>query len=205
MGVLILWKRAPELAYALALIALLVAGAFYLQSYDAAQTTQPDLHPFSTGEGEVIVSGHVIREGLIRDSPYGGKQESVDLEADELATADQTSNARTGIRLTIFSRESDEAAVQQSGAESALPVYTYGERLRLAAKLRMPRNYGNPGALDLTGYLATQGIRLTGRPAPHRLRCCPVSKAATSASGERVRGAAFWLMSRRYGPANAEP
>ncbi len=161
-GVLFLWKRAPELAYTLALIALFAAGAFYLQAYDAAPNKQPDLHAFSTGEGEVIVTGHVVREGLIRDSPYGGKQESVDLATDELATADKTSHARTGIRLTIFSRESDEAAAEQSGAESALPVYTYGERLRLTAKLRMPRNYGNPGALDLTGYLATQGIHLTG-------------------------------------------
>jgi len=46
--------------------------------------------------------------------------------------------------------------------ESALPVYRYGERLRINAKLRAPRNYGNPGALDLVGYMASQCIRLTG-------------------------------------------
>ncbi len=159
---LTVWKRAPELAYPLALIAVFAAGAFYLQAFDAAQKTPPDLQAFETGEGEVTVTGHVMREGLLRDSPYGGKQESVDIEAEELATADHASNAHVGIRLTLFSRESDEAAAGQSGGESALPVYTYGERLRLPAKLRMPRNYGNPGALDLAGYLASQGIRLTG-------------------------------------------
>ena len=152
----------PRVGLSAALIALFAVGAFYLQAYDAAQTTPPDLHAFATGEGEVIVTGHVIREGLMRDSPYGGKQESVDLESEELATPDHTSNAHVGIRLTIYSRESDEAAAEQSGSESALRVYTYGERLRLPAKLRMPRNYGNPGALDLVGYLASQGIRLTG-------------------------------------------
>ena len=26
----------------------------------------------------------------------------------------------------------------------------------------MPRNYRNPGAMDMAGYLASQGIRLTG-------------------------------------------
>lgn len=161
-GLLLVWKRSPELAYPLSLIALFAAGAFYLQAFDAAQKTPPDLHAFSTGEGEVIVTGHIIREGLLRDSAYGGKQESVDLETEELATYDHTSNARVGLRLTIYSRESDEAAAEQGGSEPALPVYTYGERLRLAAKLRMPRNYGNPGALDLVGYLASQGIRLTG-------------------------------------------
>jgi hypothetical protein len=41
-------------------------------------------------------------------------------------------------------------------------VYTYGERLHFPAKLRAPRNYGNPGALDLSGYLASQDVRLTG-------------------------------------------
>ena len=161
-GVLLVWRRAPELAFPLALIALFGAGAFYLQAFDAGQKTTPDLQPFGSGEGEVIVTGHVLREGLVRPSPYGGKQESVDLESEELATADATSNAHVGLRLTIYSRESDEAEAEESGGESALPVYTYGERLRLPAKLRMPRNYGNPGALDLAGYLASQGIRLTG-------------------------------------------
>ena len=41
-------------------------------------------------------------------------------------------------------------------------MYTYGQRLHFIAKLRMPRNYRNPGAMDMAGYLASQGIRLTG-------------------------------------------
>ena len=41
-------------------------------------------------------------------------------------------------------------------------MYTYGQRLHLIAKLRLPRNYRNPGAMDMAGYLASQGIRLTG-------------------------------------------
>ncbi len=97
----------------------------------------------------------------MRDSPYGGKQESVDLESEELATANRTSSAHVGVRLTIYSRESEEIAAEQ-GSAGPLQVFTYGERLRLPAKLRMPRNYGDPGALDLVGYLASQGIRLTG-------------------------------------------
>ncbi len=162
VGALVLGRRCPALAYPLVLITIAAGGAFYLQAYDAAQSTPPDLHAFATGEGEVTITGRVLREGLVRDSPYGGKQESVDLEADELATDNRVSKAQVGIRLTIFSRESEEAAAEQTGGEPALPVYTYGERLRLAAKIRMPRNYGNPGALDLVGYLSSQGIRLTG-------------------------------------------
>ena len=172
-GVLLFWRRDAQLAYPLLLILIAALGAFYLQAYDAAQTTPPDLHAFATGEGEVIVAGHVIREGLVRDSPYGGKQESVDLESEELATPDHTSDARVGVRLTIYSRESEEAAADASGTESPLHVYTYGERARLTAKFRMPRNYGNPGALDLVGYLASQGIRLTGSAQASRVETLP--------------------------------
>jgi competence protein ComEC len=155
-------RKNAHFGFPLVLIEVSALGAFYLQAYDAAQITPPDLRAFATGERRVTITGHVIREGLIRDSPYGGKQESVDVESEEVATENRVRTAKVGVRLTIYSRESEEAAAEASGAESPLPVYTYGERLRLAAKLRVPRNYGNPGALDLVGYLASQGIRLTG-------------------------------------------
>lgn len=162
LATLIAQRQNLQLSYPFLLIALAACGAFYLQAYDAGQTTPPSVAAFGTGEGEVTVTGHVIREGLVRDSPYGGKQESVDIETEGLATADQTSRAQVGVRLTIYSKQSEEDDAEQKGSESPLRVYTYGERLRLAAKLRMPRNYGNPGAIDLVGYLASQGIRLTG-------------------------------------------
>ena len=141
---------------------LVPLGAFYLQVFDAAQITAPNLEAFSTGESTVEVIAHVTREGIVRDSPFGGKQESVDVETEELAAGDHLLSAPGGIRLTIYSKRADEDDAQAAGVDSPLPVYTYGKRLRLAAKLRAPRNYGNPGALDLVGYLASQGIRLTG-------------------------------------------
>jgi competence protein ComEC len=162
IGAVLLLKRNPQLACPCILVAISGLGAFYLQAFDAAQSAPPNLQAFATGEGETTVIGHVIREGLVRDSPFGGKQESVDIETDELSTADRTSHARIGIRLTIFSKQSEEATAEASGADSPVRVYTYGERLRFPAKLRLPRNYRNPGALDLVGYLASQGIRLTG-------------------------------------------
>ena len=172
-GMLLFWKRDGQLAYPLLLISTAALGAFYLQAYDAAKATLPDLHAFATGEGDVIVTGHVIREGLVREGPYGGKQESVDLESEELALPDRTSNAHAGIRLTIYSKESEEAAAEATGSESPLRVYTFGERVQIPAKLRMPRNYGNPGALDLVGYLASQGVRLTGSAQASRVEMLP--------------------------------
>ncbi|MBI3398157.1 MAG: DNA internalization-related competence protein ComEC/Rec2 [Deltaproteobacteria bacterium] len=38
----------------------------------------------------------------------------------------------------------------------------YGDRIRFIAKLRMPRNFGNPGEFDHAGNLAREGIYVTG-------------------------------------------
>jgi competence protein ComEC len=104
----------------------------------------------------------VIREGLVRDGSYGGKQESVDVRTERLQLDERVLETAVGIRLTIYSKQSEEDDAREAGAESSLRVYTYGHRLRFTAKLRMPRNYRNPGAMDMAGYLASQGIRLTG-------------------------------------------
>ncbi len=162
VGLTALYRRAPSLAFPLAVLAVVPLGALYLQVSDAAQVTPPNLEAFATGEGRVTVLAHVVREGIVRDSPFGGKQESLDVEAEELATGDHRLAAPVGIRLTIFSKRSDEEEAYESGVESPLRVYSYGERLHIEAKLRAPRNYGDPGAVDLVGYLASQGVRLTG-------------------------------------------
>jgi competence protein ComEC len=156
-------RRSPQLAFFFGLLAVMPLGSFYLQASDAAQPAiVENLQPFGTGQDEVEVTAHVVREGLIRDSPYGGKQESVDVDAEEMRLGDRVLQSPVGIRLSFYSKQSEEEAAGENGGESPLRVYTYGERLHLVAKLRMPRNYRNPGSMDLTGYLASQGIRLTG-------------------------------------------
>jgi competence protein ComEC len=156
-------KRSPQLAFFLGLIAMFPLGAFYLQAYDAAQTTINDnLQVFATGQTQVDITAHVFREGLIRDSRYGGRQESVDVESEELRLGDRVLHEPVGIRLTIYSKKLEEERATASGNEPALPIYGYGQKLHLFAKLRMPRNYRDPGAMDVIGYFASQGIRLTG-------------------------------------------
>ncbi len=163
LGAVLCHRRSPQMAFAWVLLAVVPLGGFYLQARDAAAPAiAENLQPFSTGDDPIDVTGHVIREGLVRDSPYGGKQESVDVTAERLQLGDQVLNANVGIRLTIYSKQTEEDEARQEGTESALRVYTYGQRLHLVAKLRMPRNYRNPGAMDMAGYLASQGIRLTG-------------------------------------------
>ena len=167
-------RRSPQLAFALALIAIVPLGGFYLQARDAAQPALADnLQPFATGENEVEVTAHVIREGLLRDSPYGGKQESVDVESESIRGDDRVLNEPVGIRLTVYSKKSEEAEAGDAGGESPLRVYRYGQRLHFIAKLRVPRNYRNPGAMDVAGYFALQGIRLTGSAHASKVEVLP--------------------------------
>jgi competence protein ComEC len=162
-GAVFFYRRSPQVGFALTLLAAVPLGGFYLQARDAAEPAiAENLQPFATGQDEVEVTGYVIREGLVRDGRYGGRQESVDVETEHLQNGDRTLDAAVGIRLTIYSKQSEEDEARDADGESPLRVYTYGQRLRLTTKLRMPRNYRNPGATDMAGYLASQGIRLTG-------------------------------------------
>ena len=163
VGAAFFYRRSPQIAFGLALLALIPLGGFYLQARDAAAPTiAENLQPFATGDDQVDVTAYVIREGLVRDSPYGGKQESVDVDAEQLQLGDRVLKAAVGIRLTIYTKQTEEDEARDEGTGSPLRVYTYGQRLHFIAKLRMPRNYRNPGAMDMAGYLASQGIRLTG-------------------------------------------
>jgi competence protein ComEC len=156
-------RRSPQIGFALALLAVVPLGGFYLQARDAAEPAiAQDLQPFATGQEEVEVTAYVVREGLVREGHYGGKQESVDVRTERLRRGERALDAPVGIRLTIYSKQSEEDEARNAGEESPLRVYTYGQRLHFIAKLRMPRNYRNPGATDMAGYLASQGIRLTG-------------------------------------------
>ena len=162
-GAAFFYRRSSQIAFALGLLAVVPLGGFYLQARDAAQPTVAQiLQPFATGQNEVEVIGSVIREGIVRDGRYGGKQESVDVQTERLQQGARVLNETVGVRLTIFSRQLDEDEARDDGNQSPLHVYTYGQRLHFIAKLRLPRNYRNPGATDMAGYLASQGIRLTG-------------------------------------------
>jgi Domain of unknown function (DUF4131) len=143
-GAAFLHRRSPQIAFVLALLATVPLGGFYLQARDAAQPviTQA-LQPFATGQNQVEVTGYVIREGLVRDGHYGGKQESVDVRTERLQQGDRSLDVAVGIRLTLYSKQTEEDDARELGADSPLRVYTYGQRLRFTAKLQ----FGETSAL----------------------------------------------------------
>src|SRR6201981_2017650 len=51
--------------------------------------------------------------------------------------------------------------------------FRYGERLRFPVKLRVPRNFRNPGAFDYQGYLADNGIVVLGSTQAAKIEVMP--------------------------------
>ena len=94
-------RRSPQLAFFLGLLAVFPLGGF-LPSGARCRAADDRRRPAAfrdSGQDEVDVTAHVIREGLIRDSPYGGKQESVDVESEQLRLGDRVLREPIGIRL----------------------------------------------------------------------------------------------------------
>ncbi|HEX9120796.1 MAG TPA: ComEC/Rec2 family competence protein [Terriglobales bacterium] len=125
--------------------------------------------PYLDGS-EVTITAHVVRDGVVRVLG-GDRRQIVEIETEEVArTGDvqagdvpqlagegaRATPVHAGMRLTIYAR--DESEDNDAPESAAHRQFTYGERLRFPARLREPRNFGNPGAWDYRGYLAGRGI-----------------------------------------------
>ncbi len=151
-------KRA-WLAKGLALGAWFLAGALLIQIRHSPDS-DPRLSNFSDGRG-VTLTGHIMREGYAHDAYPGATRESVDIETEEISSADGSWPIKTGVRLTIHDKLAAEGNKAGETAFSS-PALTYGTRLSVRAKLHPARNYRNPGAFDYEGYLRDNGISLLG-------------------------------------------
>jgi len=142
--------RAAQLA---ALLALVCAGAFARIATPSPLLVVPP--PEFLDVKDVQVVGHVTNDGALLAG--GGPRERFDFQTETLELDGKKFTQPIGIRATIFSRETTEET-QVDNAPTAIPHVTYGTRVRLKAKLRLPRNFRNPGAFDYEGYLHGLGI-----------------------------------------------
>jgi competence protein ComEC len=155
-GLYFLTKR-RWLGPALALGAFFLAGAVHIQLKASSTILDPGLQPFAYGP-EVSLTAHVTREGRLRPSSPGELNQSLDVEAEELVTDDNLRiPVHSGVRLGIYSARPNGSPPGDSTAAS-MRVFHYGERIRLPVKLKLPRNFRNPGAFDYQAYLAGLGI-----------------------------------------------
>jgi competence protein ComEC len=147
--------RRSGLGWLLALGALFLAGALHIQLRSGSPRLDATIQIYADREPVEIVA-HVTREGRLEPGGFGEIRQTLDVESEQITTAaGETIPVHSGIRLSLYTR-SDDATTQHT------PLFHYGDRLRFIARLKLPRNFRNPGAFDYQGYLADHGIAALG-------------------------------------------
>jgi competence protein ComEC len=147
--------RRQAAAVALALGAFVYAGALAIELENTGGEPS-QLAPFCEA-GPITVTGHLLRDGALREGAFGSPQQRIDLETESVADEQgRVTQVARGIRLTVYYRQQDPPAA--AGSATHPTILQYGQRIRFRAPLRLPHNYGNPGAMDTRGYLRRQGI-----------------------------------------------
>lgn len=134
------------------MLALVCAGAFARVATPAPHIVVPSPEMLSGEQVEIVA--HVTNDGALLAG--GGPRERFDLQTETIELNNLKFTQPVGIRATAFSHETDEDS--QGNAMPQLPRLAYGDRVRLTARLRLPRNFRNPGAFDYEGYLRGHGI-----------------------------------------------
>jgi competence protein ComEC len=114
--------------------------AFLFAGALTAVVHRPAPPPELDAEGPVILSGCVVEPTL-----FSGDRARFLLELDRGAHA----------QVTMYTAEAEEP-----------PRLRYGQRVEFDAKVRRPRNFGNPGAFDYVHYLARKEIFWTASTRP---------------------------------------
>jgi competence protein ComEC len=143
-------RRRRWLGGRLALGAFFLAGALHIQLRGPTPLLDTTLQPFADGQ-PVEMTGHVTREGRLREGIPNEVRQSLDVGTEEIILDNGTRvPVHSGVRLGIYSVRSDAAPPPR--------LFHYGERIRATVKLKLPRNFRNPGAFDYQSYLAANGI-----------------------------------------------
>ncbi len=143
MGAVALWRRSRVLAGVCCCLGFFCAGA--LSSVLHAPGPPPELD--AEAREVVILGGCVVEPPAI-----SGERERFTLELEPRARA----------QVTLYTR-----------AGETLPSLRYGQNVELDARVRKPRNYGNPGAFDYVRYLARQDVYWTASGAAGTVRVLP--------------------------------
>src|SRR5208282_2576506 len=170
------------LAKGLALGAWFLLGAFLIQVRGQPpdgleEKIVPSISSLADGR-PVTLTARVMREGYARAAGPRSIRESIDVETEEIASDGASWPVRAGVRLAIYEKVEDrvigssgDRVIEGQGPlgfsgpmtrSPDYPIFTYGTRLRILAKLHPARNYRNPGAFDYEGYLRDNGISVLG-------------------------------------------
>jgi competence protein ComEC len=152
IAILLLWRKLETASWIFALAAWCALGslAANIERADVPANHITRLIP----AGRLDVNDTLRWRGRLREDPAAlpwGHRYEIALEGVE--QAGKIIPVSGGLRLSLY-RESRES--------SPLPDLRAGDRVEALVKARPPRNFLDPGAFDLRGYLARQNIDLTG-------------------------------------------
>ncbi len=145
--------RRRRAAFIASCAVLFCIGSLTIQVRPPAGVATPNLAGLTDGQ-EVVITGHVVREGDLRRRAKGETQQRLDIQTEQIEGEDQVFKIRTGIRITVHNRS--------EASSGAVRVFEYGQRLRFPTKLSRPRNFRNPGSFDYESYLAESGVSAIG-------------------------------------------
>ena len=139
----------------LSLTAIFLVGILNIRMSRATPAADSSLSPYAYGP-EIQLIAHVTGDGKLKQTSPAEFRQTLDVESEEVVT-DQGLRTRvhSGIRLSLYR---DRATSANHGGTSATRMFHYGERISVPVKLKLPRNFRNPGAFDFESYLANRGI-----------------------------------------------
>jgi competence protein ComEC len=148
----LLWRKLETAAWIFALAAWCALGSLAANIEHADVPANHVTRLIAAGR---IDANQTLRwHGRLREDPaalpWGHRYEIALEQVDE---AGETIPVTGGMRLSLY-RESRDS--------TPLPDLRAGDRVEALVKARPPRNFLDPGAFDLRGYLARQNIDLTG-------------------------------------------
>jgi competence protein ComEC len=155
--------RRSGLGWSLALGSVFLAGALQFQVHVASTRLDTSIQSYADRQ-ELRIAAHVTRDGRLLPGGFNEIRQTIDVETDEVqAEAGPIEAVHSGIRLSIYGQRPKDVAPEDRFDANApfsagMPVFHYGERLRFSTKLKLPRNFRNPGAFDYRGYLADRNI-----------------------------------------------
>lgn len=160
-GAVVLQNKRPRSAWFMSLIATVLLGWIAFAGQTQRDCSElPSLGSFGNGE-EVSVIGEVIRDpGLLGASSPDHVQ--VDVKSESITDDSHAVAVKAGLRLNLYFRAEEFGDDAGPSSSTQARDLHYGDRIRLTAKLRPPKNFRNPGALDYVSYLHRQGIAAVG-------------------------------------------
>ena len=167
-------RRRKWIGIALVFGAFFLAGALHIQLRGYANLPDTSLQPFADGEQREMTA-HVIREGRFRECSPNEIRQSLDVETEEIiAENGKHIPLHSGVRLGLYSaRPQNSSLPSEELISPATRLLRYGQRILLPVKLKLPRNFRNPGAFDYQGYLAANGIAALGSANAEDVRVLP--------------------------------